>query len=201
MPTPARTSVEEIVAAGRAILARDGLEGLTMQRVAEVTGVRAPSLYKRVAGRAALVRLVAEDAVTELGQCLEGAATSGDSVRDLRAQASTLRAFARRDPHAFALVFAPPVEGGVTDPSRLAEAAAPVLRVVGGLVGPEQALNAARTVTAWASGFLRMELAGAFQLGGDVDEAFDYGICLLLTALEGSARVLTPGSAGGSPEA
>jgi AcrR family transcriptional regulator len=201
VPTPARTSVDEIVAAGRTILTRDGLEGLTMQRIAEATGVRAPSLYKRVSGRAALVRLVAEDAVAELGRCLEGAAATGDAVRDLRAQASALRTFAQRDPHAFALVFAPPVEGGVTDPTLLAEAAAPVLHVVTGLVGPERALNAARTVTAWASGFLRMELAGAFQLGGDVDEAFDYGISLLVTALEGSAGELTPGSAGESPEA
>ena len=71
----------------------------------------------------------------------------------------------------------------MVDPSLLAAAAAPVVRVVAELVGPEQALNAARTVTAWASGFLRMELAGAFQLGGDVDAAFDYGISLLVDAL------------------
>lgn len=188
MPTPARTSVEGIVAAGRAILARDGLEGLTMQRVAAATGVRAPSLYKRVSGRAALVRLVAANAVTELGRALDAAATSGDPVRDLRAQAIALRTFAQRDRHAFALVFAPPAEGGVTDPALLADAAAPVLRVVTDLVGPVQALSAARTVTAWASGFLRMELAGAFQLGGDVDQAFDYGISLLVDALREEAR-------------
>ncbi len=51
MPTPARTSLAEIVAAGRGILTGEGLDGLTMQRVAEETGVRAPSLYKRVSGR------------------------------------------------------------------------------------------------------------------------------------------------------
>ena len=53
MPTPARTSLEEIVGAGRAILRAEGLEGLTMQRVAAAVGVRAPSLYKRLPGRAA----------------------------------------------------------------------------------------------------------------------------------------------------
>ncbi|MBN9105763.1 MAG: TetR/AcrR family transcriptional regulator [Propionibacteriaceae bacterium] len=183
MPTPARTSLTAIVAAGRSILAQDGLDELTMQRVAEATGVRAPSLYKRVPGRAALVRLVAADAVAEVGRCLDAVATSGDPVSELRGQAEELRRFARADPHAFGLVFAPPTEGRVVDPSLLAAAAAPVVRVVAELVGPEQALNAARTVTAWASGFLRMELAGAFQLGGDVDAAFDYGISLLVDAL------------------
>ena len=37
--------------------------------------------------------------------------------------------------------------------------------------------------TAWATGFLQMELAGAFRLGGDVDEAFDYGLDRLIHGL------------------
>jgi AcrR family transcriptional regulator len=154
-----------------------------MQRVADATGVRAPSLYKRLSGRAELVALVAADAVAELGRTLAAATRGEDAELDLRAQAAALRAFAHRDPNAFALAFAPPGDGGVADPMLLAQAAAPVLSVVGRLVGPDRALDAARTVTAWASGFLRMELAGAFQLGGSVDDAFDYGISLLVSAL------------------
>ena len=46
--------------------------------------------------------------------------------------------------------------------------------------------TAARTVTAWAHGFVTMELAGAFRLGGDVDRAFAYGVDHLAGALESS---------------
>jgi hypothetical protein len=60
---------------------------------------------------------------------------------------------------------------------------APVLRVAAELAGPEHALEAARTVTAWANGFISMELAGAFNLGGDVDRAFEFGISCLTGAL------------------
>src|SRR5690606_15298184 len=85
VPTPARTSIEAIVAAGRAALATDGLAGLSMQRVASAVGVRAPSLYKRVRDRDELVRLVVEDLLRELGATLEKATGSGDARRDLRA--------------------------------------------------------------------------------------------------------------------
>jgi len=184
MPTPSRTSRDAIVAAGRAVLAREGLSGLTMQRVGAEVGVRAPSLYKHVPSRSALIRLVAEDVVAEVGRRLEGAATAGDPGENLRALALTLRDIALQDPHGFDLLFTPLPDDAAPDVSVFATAAGPVLRVAAELAGPEHALDAARTVTAWASGFLRMELAGAFQLGGDVSDAYEYGIRTLVSALD-----------------
>ncbi len=65
----------------------------------------------------------------------------------------------------------------------MAETTEPVLRAAAEVAGPEHALEAARTFTAWAHGFITMELAGAFNLGGDVDAAFDYGVERLSRAL------------------
>jgi Tetracyclin repressor-like, C-terminal domain len=53
-------------------------------------------------------------------------------------------------------------------------------------VGSERALEAARLVTAFAHGFVLMELTGAFRLGGDVDEAYRYGVGVLVDALRES---------------
>jgi hypothetical protein len=52
------------------------------------------------------------------------------------------------------------------------------------LAGSDDALEAARTVVAWANGFISMELSGAFRLGGDVDRAFDYGVDRLAAAID-----------------
>ena len=105
MPTPSRTSVDEIVSAGRSILEAEGIDGLTMQRVAAAVGVRAPSLYKRVRGRADLIRLIANDVVGELAETMDAAAMSGDPRADLRGLANAFRAFAQSHPKAYNLIF------------------------------------------------------------------------------------------------
>jgi hypothetical protein len=38
-------------------------------------------------------------------------------------------------------------------------------------------------LVAWTRGFITMELAGAFRLGGNVDAAWDFGLSRVLTAL------------------
>ncbi len=175
MPTPARTSIPAIVAAGREILEAEGFEGLTMQRVAAAVGVRAPSLYKRVDGRRELVRLITTDAALDLSASLEAAATTGDPPRDLVAIATAFRAFAHRRPEAYALLFRRLPDDWRTEVDLSSPGFASLFRTVAQMAGPEDGLEAARTVVAWANGFVGMELAGAFRMGGDVDAAFTYG--------------------------
>ncbi|WP_136034849.1 TetR/AcrR family transcriptional regulator [Microbacterium sp. PF5] len=172
MPTPERTTTDAIVAAGREILEASGPSGLTMQAVATRVGVRAPSLYKRVKDREALLAAVATATVDALGERLERV---GDDLAEL---ATAYRAFAHAHPEGFRLMFAAPVPQ-----EALERSAAPVIRACAATVGDDDALDAARLFTAWATGFLQMELAGAFRLGGDVDRAYAYGLRQLIGGL------------------
>lgn len=185
MPAPERTTTEAIIAVGRAIVEDGGLEALTMQAVADRVGVRAPSLYKRVRDRDELVRRIAESTVDELGDRLRATAErAGDDPREaLVALAHELRAFAHDRPHGFRLVFGPSPSGVRPDLDTLWRATVPVLDAARRLAGDENALEAARTVTAWANGFLSMELAQAFRLGGDVDRAYGWGIDRIVDAI------------------
>ncbi|CAG7657719.1 TetR/AcrR family transcriptional regulator [Actinacidiphila bryophytorum] len=172
MPSPEKTSRGAIVAAGRDILEAGGREGLTMQSVATRVGVRAPSLYKHVRNRAALLAAVSEAAVAELAARLEG--TDGSLEELVRAY----RGFARDRPEGFRLMLSQ-----AAPPEALGRAADPVLRACAQLAGEQDALDAARLVTAWATGFIGMELAGGFRLGGDVDRSFEYGLARMRRAL------------------
>ncbi|WP_448004141.1 TetR/AcrR family transcriptional regulator [Agromyces bauzanensis] len=184
MPTPERTSLVEIVRAGRDLLESGGLEGLTMQAVAHRVGVRAPSLYKRVRNREELVTLIVDSTVRELGERIAAAAdAAGDEPRRaLRRIARAGRDFAHERPTGFLLVFSPGSELRL-DTGSLEAAVAPLLRVAAGLAGEEDALDSARMFTAWFTGFVSMELAGGFRLGGEVDRAFEFGLDRLAHAL------------------
>lgn len=181
MPAHSQTSTAAIVAAGRRLLEERGVDALTMREVADAVGVRAPSLYKRVRSRSDLFRLILEDVADELTVALDAAAASGDPAADVRAMAATYRRFARANPVAYALMLTPSAVPGAT--ARSVRSSATFLRVVAELVGQAQALEAARLIVAWAHGFISMELAGAFRLGGDVDQAWDFGLDSILIAV------------------
>lgn len=166
MPTPERTTLPAIVTSARELLEERGAAGVTMQAVAERVGVRAPSLYKRVRDRDELLRLVAEDAASDLSRRF--AATDG-TITEL---AHAYRAFARAHPMSFRLLLD-------------SDAAAGAFRdVADPIIAATSSLEAARLVTAWATGFLSMELAGAFRLGGDLDEAYAFGLDTIIAGLD-----------------
>ena len=181
MPAHAQTSTAAIVTAGRHLLEERGVDALTMHDVADAVGVRAPSLYKRVRGRSDLFRLILEDVADELTSALDAAAGSGDPVAGLRAMAGEYRRFAHANPVTYSLMFTPHATPGGT--ARSVRSSAALLRVMAELAGSRQALPAARRVVAWAHGFITMELAGAFRLGGDVEQAWDFGLDRILAAV------------------
>ena len=186
-PAPARTSNDAIVQAARAILEADGLSALTMRRVAEAVGVKGPSLYKRVPDREALLRAVADGVVDDLSAALARAEATDDPRADLEAAAVAYRDFVHRNPNGYRLLFTELPSGASPDPAILAALGEPIVRAVVRLAGEESSLEGARTFVSWAHGFVSMELAGAFRLGGDLDAAYAFGVAAILAGVSGRA--------------
>ena len=191
-PARARTSYDDIVAAGREILEAGGLDAVTMLAVAERVGVRAPSLYKRFADRGALIAAIGGAAQKDLADELEPLANDPDPAAGLLADRGSLSRVRAAQPRAYELLFMN-LPAGSRPPAELTAAASePLLHVTERLVGSERALEAARLVTAFAHGFVSMEITGAFRLGGDVDEAYRYGVGVLVDALTDAQAKTSP---------
>jgi AcrR family transcriptional regulator len=183
MPAPQRVTAEALATAARAITEREGIDAVTISAVAAVVGVRAPSLYKHIGHRHDLLRLVADDAARELGDDVaELIGSSQDPAVVLAGIAHAVRAFSARSPRSAALLFSPPAPEAGPSASGMAPLIGALLDAVR-RVAPSDPLPAARTLTAWVYGFCTMEQAGAFQLGGDIDEAFEFGLSTLVGAL------------------
>jgi len=182
VPTPAKTSDARVVAAARGLVEQRGAAAISMQDVAAAVSVRAPSLYKRFPTRAALLAAVAVEVLAKLrGTLVEAADYAGrDGWDRLWAIAAAYRRFAHAHPHAYALLFAPDAPRGQEASAARADAAEPLLAELRGMLAEADVLPATRVVTAFLHGFVAMELAGAFRLGGDPEVAFARGLDAVL---------------------
>jgi len=161
MPLAAPDRRREIVAAARGLLERDGPEALTMRRLAAELGIRAPSLYKHFADKAAVERELTSGGLAELGGLMArwGAERGGDLGRVARGY----RRHALEHRHLYRLMAERPSAGAGE-----------------GCVEPLVALlgyrDRARAAWAFAHGMVQLELAGRFPPDADLDAAWEAGL-------------------------
>jgi AcrR family transcriptional regulator len=158
----------EIVAAARELLEEEGAEALSMRRLAERLGIRAPSIYKHLPGKGALEAAVMSAAFEEQGAAFEDALDGADDP--LAALARAYRDFARAHPHLYGLMTQGSLPRDLLAPGAEEAAAAPVVRAVGG------DRDAARALWAFAHGMMILELDGRFPPDADLDAAWQRGL-------------------------
>ena len=106
---------ESIIAATRQLIVDDGLESLTLRRLAAALGVTAPALYGHVKDKQDLLRAVAEDEFDRLLLRFE-AVTATDPVARIRAYNHAYVTHARENPDTFRVMFLfPPDLAGAGD--------------------------------------------------------------------------------------
>ena len=187
------------MAAGRQLLEEEGLEALTMRRLAERVGIRAPSLYKHLPDKAALEAAIIatgfEEAAAAFEQAVDSAGEgsgegrgggsgegrgegagewpgvrSGEGAGDaLVALAAAYRRFALEHPHLYRLMTNGPLPRAHLPPGLEGRTAAPLQRVAGSEAH-------ARAVWAFAHGMVMLELDQRFPPDADLDAAWRAGI-------------------------
>jgi len=164
---------ERVVAEAVRIADADGLEAVTLARVAAALGVRTPSLYNHVGGHEALLRAVALQGLRELGDALRRAAVGRARGDALVAVADAYRAYARTHPGRFAAAVA---GRSIRDPA-LQDAGADVVAVMVAFVGgwglaDDDAIHAVRAIRSALHGFVEIEADGGFDIDLDLDVSF-----------------------------
>jgi AcrR family transcriptional regulator len=159
---------QAIVAAALELLEEEGADALTMRRLGERLGIRAPSLYKHLPDKAALEAAMISAGLEQWAASFEQA--GGDDDDPLSALAAAYRRFALERPDLYRLLTERPLARELLAPGAEERAAAPVLRAVG---GDE---DAARALWAFAHGMAILELNGRFPAGADLDAAWRRGL-------------------------
>jgi AcrR family transcriptional regulator len=181
LPTPAKTSREELISIARGLVDAGGPESLTVSAVAQSAGVKAPSLYKHFADRDALLKAVEIDVLHELEAALRVGTKGRTPLARLKTMAATYRRFARKQPRRYEVIYS----RNVADDPELAAAclfaAKPLFEELERAGVPQdRILPLSRTLTAFLHGFLSMEIVNAFRLGGNLDDAFAEGLETIL---------------------
>lgn len=151
---------EEILAAAEAVLVSDGIDALTMRRLADEVGMQAPSLYKHLRDKDELLAALQERSLVSMGEALVETGT------DLARLAAAYRGWALAHPALYEVATGRPLARDRLTPGVEDRAAAPVVAVAGGDEHRSRALWAA------AHGLVDLELKDRFPPGADLDAAW-----------------------------
>jgi AcrR family transcriptional regulator len=152
----------------------EGLEAVTLARVAAAAGVRAPSLYNHVAGRDDLLAGVALRGVRDLDAAMGAAAVglAGDDA--LRAASRAYRAYAHAHPGRYAAAMRAPSAGDEQLAAAAADTVATVTTLLRAWSLPEdEIVHAVRSVRAALHGFVALEAVNGFAMPVDREASFD----------------------------
>jgi AcrR family transcriptional regulator len=139
-----------------------------MRTVADELGIRAPSLYKHVAGKAAIEVVLIESALTEIGHALRGALARPGRRGPVHALLHAYRRYACAHPNLYRLATAGRLPRSGLAPGLEDWASEPFALTAG---EPHRA----QALWSFAHGMVMLELDGRFPDDSDLDRTWAEG--------------------------
>ena len=167
----------EVVGAARRLLESEGPDALTMRRLGDELGIRAPSIYKHFPGKTAVELAVIEDALVELGAALHQAVAGAGSGTGAAVAALlvTYRSHALAHPNLYRLATGAPVRRQDMTSGLEDWAGEPFYLAAG-------ELYLAQALWAFAHGMVILELDSRFLPDSDRDRTWAAGAAAFVTA-------------------
>lgn len=177
-----------ILRAAGEIADADGLEQLTLARLAERLNVRSPSLYKHVAGLEDVRRGLALLGARTLAGRFTRAAVGKSGAVGVRAVCAAYRAFAREHPGLYTAIQRAPAR----DDAALIAASEEIIDILRAVLEPwrldeAEQIHAIRMIRSLIHGFVSLEAAGGFGIPLDLEQSYDYAITVFIDGLDRAA--------------
>jgi AcrR family transcriptional regulator len=179
---------QTVVQAAANLINAEGLEALSLGRLAKELGIRTPSLYNHVDGLPGLMRELSILNARNLAERISEAAI-GQSGSDLvRAVMQTMRAYIKESPGLYlstvrASGTQPEVDSDLEQEEARSVKVGMAVMASFGLKG-EEAVHAVRGLRSVVHGFATLEISGGFGLPLELNESFSRLVDLFIAGLE-----------------
>ncbi|MCA9911745.1 MAG: helix-turn-helix transcriptional regulator [Anaerolineae bacterium] len=192
MPYPAQIDLETLIETARRMIEEHGFDKLSLRMIAQELGVKAPSLYRHVENKAALLAAVNQVTRTELFAVMHRAMEADIPLEErLLAIANAYRAYAHANPATYELAFStsiPELQTGETEAQNL-EAVLRIQALFVEWIGSEaESLAALRGALALMHGWVRLEMAEQLRRGGDLNAQYEVAFRRYLRGWQASER-------------
>lgn len=167
-PTVRSNRAAQIIAAARRILEDEGLDALTMRRLATDVGMQAPSLYKHFATKRAVEGALIEQGLIVFGKALHAAVVSSGDEGPVRSLLAAYRETALANPVIYLLSTSSPLPREDIAPGVEEWAGEPFFDAIG---DPWRA----QAMFSFAHGMVVLELNDRFLEGSDLDRTWGAG--------------------------
>lgn len=169
---------DAVVAEAATLADADGLQQLTLARLAAALGIRTPSLYAHIDGLDDLRARLGARGARELAATLQLAAAGRARGDALSAIALAYREYAHAHPGTYAAMqVAPDTAEFQVAGNEVVGLIVAVLRGYG-LAG-DAAIHAVRAIRSALHGFVSLEREGGFGLPIDIDDSYDKLVAML----------------------
>ncbi|NDK31562.1 TetR/AcrR family transcriptional regulator [Nesterenkonia haasae] len=183
MPRAGLTTHTVIDTAAR-MLDEHGDDGLNTASLAELLGVKPPSLYKHIDGMAGLRRSIMLRAKAELAHELGQAAIGAAREEAVHCSAAAYRKWAKAHPGQYPLTMRAPVTGDPEDEHTSSVLVNTLYTILSGFrLEGDDLVDAARYFRSVLHGFVDLETTHAFQLPRDIDRSFTCAVHSVTSAL------------------
>lgn len=165
---PRSARVNQIIAAARQVVEIDGADALTMRRLGQELGIKAPSLYKHLPGRDAVITQLVDETLFDTGDRMHAAVEPPAADGPVAALLAAYRRWGRDHPNLYRLVTTGTFPRAALTPGLEAWAGEPFYRATG---DPYRA----QALWALAHGTLILEIDQRFLPGSNLDHTWKTG--------------------------